>query len=141
MLHFKFIFIAYSAHVSILHVVYLIFYVTRKNNSLPYGFCSTLLAFGMGGSRTSAASKIEPFVAKVNSWKSLLLLERASSYINFICCLDALRPTLSQCLVDSLTKPILIIVIFLIIFTTHRSPGADNEVGSLSPTERLWGLT
>ena len=42
-------------------------------------FCSILFGFGMGRPRTHTASKMEPFVKKVNSWKSLLLLERAPS--------------------------------------------------------------
>ena len=50
------------------------FYVTLKNDSLLYVFYSTLLAFGMGRLRTPAKSKMEHFVTKVNSWKSLLLL-------------------------------------------------------------------
>ena len=44
-----------------------------------YVFCSILFGFGMGRPRTHTASKMEPFVKKVNSWKSLLLLERAPS--------------------------------------------------------------
>ena len=46
-------------------------------------FCSTFIAFafGMGRFRTPAASNMESFVKKVNSWKSLLLLERASPFI------------------------------------------------------------
>ena len=37
-------------------------------------FCSTLVAFVMGGSRTPAAFKMEFFVTKVNGLKLLLLL-------------------------------------------------------------------
>ena len=55
------------------------FYVALKNDCLPYVFNSTLLVFCMSGSRTPAASKMEPIVTKVNSWKSLQLLERTPS--------------------------------------------------------------
>ena len=37
-------------------------------------FCSTLLAFGIGGFRTPAAFKIQLFVTKVNVWNLIALL-------------------------------------------------------------------
>ena len=92
---------------------------------LPFVFCSTLLAFGMGGSRTLAASKIEHFVTKVNSYRSLLLLERAPS---------SPRVNFGHMSRDSLTNPLLITS----FFKGHEEP--CDEVGSLNPTECLWGL-
>ena len=56
-----------------MHVVYLLFMF--KNDCLPYAFCSTVLAFGLGRPRTPVASKMETIVTRVNSLKSLLSLE------------------------------------------------------------------
>ena len=49
------------------------FYVTQKNDCLPYVSCFALFVFGISGSRTFTASKMEHFVGKFNIWKSLLL--------------------------------------------------------------------
>ena len=82
------IYIANNARTYVTHVVYLLFMLNLRMSAyhmcLPYVFCSTLLSFGKSGCSTPAASKMEPFVTKVNSWKSLLLLERAPSYITYI---------------------------------------------------------
>ena len=64
---FKFIYIASSASINKKNVVYLLFYVTHENNSLPYVFCSTFRVFGMGGHRTAAAFMMELFETKGNN--------------------------------------------------------------------------
>ena len=55
--------------------------ITHENDCLPYVFCSTLFAFGIGGSWTSAAFKMVLFVKNVNGLKLLLLLQRVPSYM------------------------------------------------------------
>ena len=42
-------------------------YFILKNDCVPYVFCSTVLTFGMGKPRTPAGSRMEPFVAELNS--------------------------------------------------------------------------
>ena len=61
-----------------------VFYVTPTNDCYLLVFHSTLFTFGMGRSRTHAASKIEPFVTKAKSFMSLLSLERASLIYMYI---------------------------------------------------------
>ena len=43
--------------------------------------CPTLLAFGIGGSMTLSAYKMELFATNVNSWRLLLWLQRVPSYM------------------------------------------------------------
>ena len=69
---FKFIHIASSVSISEA--------ITHENNCLPYAFCSTLFAFGIGGSWTPAAFKMVLFVTNVNGLKLLLLLQKVPSY-------------------------------------------------------------
>ena len=99
--------------------MFIYFYVTLKSDGLQYMSCSTLFVFGFGRPRTPIASKIEPIVTKVNSWKSLLFLEIAASYS---CCLAALRPTLGQYLENSFTNMMLITAFFFIFVMTQRVP-------------------
>ena len=63
-------------------------------------------------------------------------------YINFFfffnCYLADPQPTLGHSQGDSLTNPMLIAAFYLIRPEGHREP--RNEVGSLSPAERLAGF-
>ena len=54
---------------------YALIYITHVEewDCLPYAFSTTLFVFDLGRPRTPAASNIEPFVTKDNSWKSLKL--------------------------------------------------------------------
>ena len=108
-------------------------YVTLKNDCLGYLFCFSFVIFVMDRPRTSTASKMKPFMRKVNSWKSLLLL--------VICCLAALRWTLGQYLGDSLTRSILFTVFFKFLFRPKGHQKPYNEVAFLSPIKHLWGLS
>ena len=54
----------------------------------------------------------------------------------FICYLAASRPTLSHCQGDSLTNPMLITELMILI-STQRSPRVSYEVGSQSPAMNL----
>ena len=56
----------------------------------------------------------------------------------FNCYLADPRPTLGHSQGDSLTNPMLIAAFYLIRLEGHREP--RNEVGSLSPAERLAGF-
>ena len=42
-------------------------------------FCSSVLAFGIGGSKTPVAFKMKLIVTKVNDWKLLLLPQKGST--------------------------------------------------------------
>ena len=108
-----------------------VFYVTPTNDCYLLVFHSTLFTFGMGRSRTHAASKIEPFVTKAKSFMSLLSLERASLiyiyvYIKFLCCFTSQKRSSSNFLGDSLTNLILITAFYRILAITQMSPGASQ---------------
>ena len=64
-LFFYLVLILWYARIYITHV--------EEWDCLPYAFSTTLFVFDLGRPRTHAASNIEPFVTKDNSWKLLEL--------------------------------------------------------------------
>ena len=70
------------------------FYVTLKNECLPYVFCPTHPAFGMGESRTPAKSNMEPFAKNINSWKSEYYNSLISGEQKFVP--DKFRPKINK---------------------------------------------
>ena len=67
-----------------------------------------------------------------------ILLETFQSLLFFNCYLAAPRPTLGHSQGDSFTNPMLITAFVHIRPEGHQEP--PNEVGSLSPAERLAGF-
>ena len=100
------------------------FYISLKNDCLPYLFCSTLSVVGMSGSGTSAGSKMEPFVTKVG--RHYYCQKELHHYILYY-------TTLGQCLDHSFANSIVITAFFKFLLQPKGHQEPCNKVGSLNP--------